>query len=88
MFFLFVRPCQKTAQVRLNKFLADAGIASRRGADALIQGGRVCVNGLIQREPGTRVIPGQDTVLCNGAPVSSSQDIPSPTSCCTSLCMP
>ena len=60
----------------MNKYLADAGIASRRGADALIQSGRVCVNGLIQREPGTKVVPGQDTVLCNGAPVSSGQDIP------------
>lgn len=67
----------ENSPVRLNKYLADAGIASRRGADALIQGGRVCVNGLIQREPGTRVIPGQDTVLCNGAPVSAKQNAPS-----------
>ncbi len=66
----------ENSPVRLNKYLADAGIASRRGADALIQGGRVCVNGLIQREPGTRVVPGLDTVLCNGAPVSAMQDIP------------
>lgn len=66
----------ENTQVRLNKYLADAGIASRRGADALIQSGRVCVNGLIQREPGTKVIPGQDTVLCNGAQVSSGRDIP------------
>jgi 23S rRNA pseudouridine2605 synthase len=66
----------ETSPVRLNKFLADAGIASRRGADALIQSGRVCVNGLIQREPGTKVVPGQDAVLCNGAPVSAGQDIP------------
>ncbi len=67
----------ENTHVRLNKYLADAGIASRRGADALIQSGRICVNGLIQREPGTKVVPGQDTVLCNGAQVSSSQDIPS-----------
>jgi 23S rRNA pseudouridine2605 synthase len=66
----------KNSPIRLNKFLADAGIASRRGADALIQGGRVCVNGLIQREPGIRVIPGQDAVLCNNAPISSARDIP------------
>jgi 23S rRNA pseudouridine2605 synthase len=62
--------------VRLNKFLADAGLASRRGADALIQSGRVQVNGLPQREPGTRVIPGQDTVLLDGNPVASRQDAP------------
>jgi 23S rRNA pseudouridine2605 synthase len=62
--------------VRLNKFLADAGLASRRGADTLIQSGRVRVNGLPQREPGTRVIPGQDTVLLDGNPVASRQDAP------------
>ncbi|GAB1410434.1 pseudouridine synthase [Desulfovibrionales bacterium] len=55
--------------VRLNKFLAEAGLASRRGADALIQAGRVRVNGEVQTEPGTRVVPGQDTVLCDGKPV-------------------
>jgi len=60
--------------VRLNKYLADAGLASRRGADALIQSGRVSVNGLSQREPGTRVIPGQDTVLLDGTPVATRQD--------------
>jgi 23S rRNA pseudouridine2605 synthase len=62
--------------VRLNKYLADAGLASRRGADALIQSGRVSVNGLSQREPGTRVIPGQDTVLLDGTPVAARQDAP------------
>ncbi|MDO9583465.1 MAG: pseudouridine synthase [Desulfomicrobium sp.] len=62
--------------VRLNKYLADAGLASRRGADALIQSGRVSVNGLSQREPGTRVIPGQDTVLLDGNPVAARQDAP------------
>lgn len=64
----------ENSPVRLNKYIADAGLASRRGADALIQSGRVCVNGLIQREPGTRVIPGQDTVLLDGAVVMAKQD--------------
>ena len=36
------------ARVRLNAYLARAGVASRRGADELIKGGRVTVNG----EPG------------------------------------
>lgn len=66
----------ETTPVRLNKYLADAGLASRRGADALIQSGRVSVNGLSQREPGTRVIPGQDTVLLDGTPVAARQDAP------------
>ena len=59
----------ENSAVRLNKFLADAGLASRRGADALIQAGRVTVNGEIQREPGTRVEPGRDAVVCDGRPV-------------------
>lgn len=58
--------------LRLNKFLADAGISSRRGADALIQAGRVCVNGLIQREPGTKITPQQDEILCDGKPVAAA----------------
>ncbi|HCU67839.1 MAG TPA: pseudouridine synthase, partial [Desulfomicrobium sp.] len=37
----------ENSEVRLNKYLADAGIASRRGADALIQAGRVKVNGAV-----------------------------------------
>lgn len=64
----------ETRPVRLNKYLAEAGLASRRGADALIQSGRVRVNGLVQREPGIRIIPGQDTVLFDGFPVSSGRD--------------
>lgn len=61
------------SEVRLNKYLADAGIASRRGADALIQAGRVKVNGAVQREPGTRVVPGRDEVACDGKPVRGSR---------------
>jgi 23S rRNA pseudouridine2605 synthase len=57
--------------VRLNKFLAEAGIASRRGADDLIKAGRVSVNGTVQREPGTRVDPGRDEVSFDGAPVAA-----------------
>lgn len=55
---------------RLNKFLADAGIASRRRADELIFSGRVCVNGETIREPGRRVTPGQDRVSCDGKEVA------------------
>jgi pseudouridine synthase len=54
--------------VRLNVFLARAGVASRRRADELIAGGHVLVNG----EPGelhTRVSPG-DRVEVDGQPVA------------------
>lgn len=60
--------------VRLNKFLAEAGIASRRGADDLIKAGRVSVNGTVQREPGTRVAPGRDEVSLDGKTVTPRRE--------------
>ena len=39
------RPRRENDQVRLNAYLARAGVASRRGADELIKAGRVRVNG-------------------------------------------
>ena len=41
--------------IRLNKFIADAGVTSRRGADALIEAGRVKVNGKRITELGCKV---------------------------------
>ncbi|HEU4403399.1 MAG TPA: pseudouridine synthase [Candidatus Polarisedimenticolia bacterium] len=52
--------------VRLQKFLAAAGIASRREAERMIQGGRVEVNGRIVTVLGTRVEPDRDTVRVDG----------------------
>ena len=43
------------APVRLNKFLANAGVCSRREADAYIQAGVVSVNGVVVTELGTKV---------------------------------
>ena len=43
-----------TEKVRLNKYLSQAGICSRREADVLIEGGKVSVNGKIA-DPGMRV---------------------------------
>ncbi|MCS6999837.1 MAG: pseudouridine synthase [Bacteroidota bacterium] len=58
-----------TPLIRLNKFLADAGIASRRKADELIAQGVVKVNGRVVTELGTKVHPG-DLVTVAGKPVS------------------
>lgn len=55
---------------RLQKFLAAAGVASRRKAEALIAEGRVQVNGRVVRELGTRVDPERDLVAVDGAPVA------------------
>ncbi|MGQ9622633.1 MAG: pseudouridine synthase [Candidatus Caldatribacteriaceae bacterium] len=53
---------------RLNKFLAQAGIASRRKCDRLIAEGRVKVNGVVVTNPATRVL-GSDLVLVDDVPV-------------------
>ncbi len=55
---------------RLQKFLAAAGVASRRKAEALIAEGRVQVNGRVVRELGTKVDPQRDLVVVDGAPVA------------------
>jgi 23S rRNA pseudouridine2605 synthase len=56
------------SSVRLQKYLADAGLCSRRTADALITDGEVTVNGEIA-VPGQRVVPGEDTVVVEGSRV-------------------
>jgi 23S rRNA pseudouridine2605 synthase len=55
--------------MRLNRFLARAGVASRRGADDLIAAGRVSVNGTTVSELGTAVDPEVDSVEFDGRPV-------------------
>ncbi|MCF0201887.1 MAG: pseudouridine synthase [Bacteroidaceae bacterium] len=58
----------KTEEMRLNKFLADAGICSRREADRMIESGKVKVDG-ITAVMGQRVMPGQN-VTVDGKEVS------------------
>lgn len=48
--------------IRINLFLAQAGIASRRGADELIDAGAVRLNGDILSEPGIRISPESDHI--------------------------
>jgi 23S rRNA pseudouridine2605 synthase len=55
--------------VRLQKFLADAGVASRRASEQIILAGRVAVNGDVVRQLGVRVDPARDRVAVDGAPV-------------------
>ncbi|MCF7801696.1 MAG: rRNA pseudouridine synthase [Candidatus Marinimicrobia bacterium] len=56
--------------IRLNRFLAMAGIGSRRVCDELIQKGLVKVNEEVQTEPATRVVEGRDKVEFHGKPVT------------------
>ncbi|MBR0131413.1 MAG: rRNA pseudouridine synthase [Firmicutes bacterium] len=60
--------------MRINKYIASAGLASRRGADELIKNGNVRVNGAVLTEPGYDVQEG-DVVLVNGRPVESSEKL-------------
>jgi pseudouridine synthase len=55
--------------VRLQKLLAEAGVASRRAAERLIVAGRVRVNGVAVVEPGTHADPLRDTVEVDGRPL-------------------
>jgi 23S rRNA pseudouridine2605 synthase len=52
--------------IRLQKVLADAGVASRRGAERLIESGRVSVNGVPVVELGARADPERDRIAVDG----------------------
>jgi 23S rRNA pseudouridine2605 synthase len=54
---------------RLQKFLARAGVASRRKAEEMIANGRVKVNNAVVREQGTKVDPEKDLVTLDGEPI-------------------
>ena len=56
-------------EVRLQKYLANCGIASRRKAEELIINGMISVNGKVVTELGTKVNPKVDKVLYNGKEV-------------------
>ena len=60
--------------IRLNKFLANAGICSRRAADEYIQAGVVTVNGEVVKELGTKIKRG-DEVKFHDQPVSIERKI-------------
>jgi len=59
--------------VRLNKFLSQAGAASRREADRLIVEGRVRVNGRVVDELGTKIDDAKDKVALDGRPVRGAE---------------
>jgi pseudouridine synthase len=59
---------------RLQKFLAQAGVASRRHAEELIAAGLVTVNGDVVRKQGVRVRAGSDEVRLRGKIVQAPSD--------------
>jgi 23S rRNA pseudouridine2605 synthase len=61
--------------VRLQKFLADAGVASRRASEKLILEGEVSVNGKTVTQLGTKVDPQHDRVLVDGRPIKARRKL-------------
>lgn len=57
--------------LRLQKFLAEAGVASRRASEQIILSGRVQVNGQVVREMGVKVDPVHDQVSLDGQKVKA-----------------
>lgn len=59
--------------IRLNKYLSDAGICSRRQADQYIEAGRVTINGTLAKV-GTRILP-SDIVCVDRVPIKKEKEI-------------
>ncbi|MCX7715192.1 MAG: rRNA pseudouridine synthase [Clostridia bacterium] len=55
--------------VRLQKYIAMCGVASRRNAETMIENGRVKVNGVLIKELGTKIEIGADEVLVDNKPI-------------------
>ena len=58
--------------IRINKYLAEAGVCSRREADRLVEAGKVTINGK-KCEMGSKVFPG-DAVVADGKKLKGAQD--------------
>lgn len=61
-----VPPAPDEGLIRLNRYIANAGVCSRRKADELIQAGVITVNGQVVTELGTKVDPAKDEIRYNG----------------------
>ena len=69
----YTMPIQDT--VRLNKFIANSGVCSRREADTLIQAGVVTVNGEVVTELGTKVNIFTDDIRFNGQRLKGEEKV-------------
>ena len=65
---------QETDEIRLNRYISNSGICSRREADELIQRGEITVNGVVVTELGTRVHR-NDTVQYKGKTLSFEKPV-------------
>jgi 23S rRNA pseudouridine2605 synthase len=62
-------------QVRLNKYLSEAGICSRRTADEMIKDGRIQVNGKSVTELGIKVSPNIDVISIDGEIIRKAKPV-------------
>ena len=65
---------QNDAGVRINKYLSEAGICSRREADRLVEAGQVTIDG-VTAKAGDRVLPGQKVVVAGAEAKKEEEDI-------------
>jgi 23S rRNA pseudouridine2605 synthase len=68
------RKSGREEEIRLNKYIANAGISSRRDADELIKAGTVSVNGRVVTELGTKVKP-TDEIRYGGEKIKSERKV-------------
>ena len=68
-------PSEREGAERIAKFLARAGVASRRASEGLVAEGRVSVNGEVVLEPGTKIVAGTDEVRMDGAVVEPPAEL-------------
>ncbi|MGF7078770.1 pseudouridine synthase [Mucilaginibacter sp. UYCu711] len=61
--------------IRLNRYIANAGICSRRKADELITAGVVSVNGIVVSELGLKVDPMKDEIRYNGETLKREKNV-------------
>ncbi len=61
--------------IRLQKFLSEAQVASRRKAEDIIAQGRVTVNGVVADIPGTKIDDERDAVCVDGKPVKKAEKL-------------
>ncbi|HLO04724.1 MAG TPA: pseudouridine synthase [Symbiobacteriaceae bacterium] len=68
------RPVGPQEPERLHKVMAQAGLASRRHSEELIQAGRVTVNGQVVTQLGMKVTPGKDLVEVDGRLLGKAEE--------------
>lgn len=56
--------------MRLDKYLSDSGILSRREAAKAVRAGSVSVDGMTEKDPGRQIDPEKAAVSCKGSPVT------------------